>query len=326
VGAWGAIAGIAAACGPVVGGALSTAVSWRLVFFLNVPIGLVAFVTAGRRVPAPAPDPRRGLDLAGQAAAVVALAGLTLVLIEGGRLGWRSGPVVGGGAVALSAVAAFLAMERRAVSPVLPRSLFAGRTFPAATLVGLLINLGFYGQLFVFNLLLQQGRGLSPLRAGLGVLPQGILVSLGSWASGRFTGRAGSPRPTMLAGLSLGAVGLAGLAAAGPRAAYPVLVAPLAASGLGMSVTMPAATSAVVESAPSGRAGIASGVINAARQVGGVIGVALLGTLVSGGDLTAGYTTALAVAAGAFALGAAVTALWVRPDRVASAPAEASLG
>jgi DHA2 family methylenomycin A resistance protein-like MFS transporter len=289
VGAWGAVAGIAAASGPVIGGALSSAVSWRVVFFVNVPIGLAALAMVHGARDAPR-HPARRLDLAGQLLAVVALAALTVALIE---------DLPEALAVAALAAAAFVAVERRVAEPVLPLGLLRAPGFAGGTLIGLLMNLGFYGQLFVVNLLFQEQRGLSALHAGLAILPEGICVSLGSLLSGRLTARAGGPRPTLVLGLGLAAAGLVGLAVLGADAPYAALVAPLAATGLGMSLTMPAATTAVVEAAPGGRAGLAAGVINASRQVGGVIGVALLGGLTG---------PAFALAAGAFALALVLTA------------------
>ena len=325
VGAWGGVAGVAAAGGPVVGGVLAGAVSWRAVFLVNVPIGLLAAILAGRHLPAPPARRERDLDVPGQVLAVLGLAALTLALIDAGRTSVTAPRVLGAFAAFLVALAAFLAVERRASSPVLPLRLFATPTLSAATVVGLLINLGFYGQLFVINLLLQESRGLSPVQAGLALLPEGVFVSLGSLLSGRLTGRAGSPRPTMLLGLALGAVGMLGLAGAAPHAPYALLVAPMIAAGVGMSLTMPAATSAMVESAPRDRVGLASGVLNAARQVGGVIGVALLGTLVSG-DLSGGLPQALGVSACAFAAAALVTLRWVGAAAHTSVRAEASPG
>jgi DHA2 family methylenomycin A resistance protein-like MFS transporter len=307
VGAWGAIAGIAAASGPVLGGLLVAAASWRLVFFVNVPIGLAALALSARHVPAPAPRPR-GLDPAAQATAFAGLAALTIALIEAGRAGATAAPVVAAFAVLVLAAVAFVAVERRAANPMLPPGLFASPTFSGGTVVGLLINLGFYGQLFVVNLYLQEVRHLSPLLAGLAVLPEAGPVSLASALSGRFTARAGSPRPTMLIGLTLGGAGLLGLMVAGPATPYAALVVPLAAAGAGMAFTMPAATTAVVDAAPAERAGIASGVINAARQVGAVIGVALLGSLVAGSDGVVGrLRLAMAAAGAAFLAGASVT-------------------
>src|SRR5215213_9449801 len=160
VGAWGGIAGVAAAGGPVVGGVLAQAVGWRAVFLLNVPIGAAAALLSARHVAAPPPRRGRGLDVPGQIAAVVALGALTLALIDAGRSGWDAAGVHLGAAVFLVALAAFVAVERRTRAPVLPPSLFASPALTAATAVGLLINLGFYGQLFVVNLLLQDVRGL----------------------------------------------------------------------------------------------------------------------------------------------------------------------
>ena len=203
----------------------------------------------------------------------------------------------------------FVGVERRAGNPMLPLGLFRGRAFSGGTVIGLLINLGFYGQLFVTSLYLQNMRHMSPVGAGLALLPEGILVSLGSFLSGRLTSRTGT-RPPMVVGLCVGAAGLFGLMAAGPHTAYLVIVLPLMAAGFGMSFTMPAATTTVVGAAPAGRAGVASGAINTGRQVGSTVGVALLGTL----SVSAGTPAAMAGAGAAFLVGAAVAA-FVVPGR-----------
>ncbi|WP_314174253.1 MFS transporter [Streptomyces winkii] len=321
IGAWGAVAGLAAASGPVLGGLLVSQASWRLVFFVNVPVALLAMVLTARHVPAPAPSPRR-LDPAAQVLGAVALAALTYALIEGGR-GGAGGPAAAAAAAFVLACAAFVAVERRVTEPMLPLGLFRDRTFTGATFVGLLINLGFYGELFVLNLGFQHVLGLSALLTGIALLPQMGMATIGSALSGRFTARAGSPRTTMLAGLLTGSAGFFALAAAGAgtSAAYGLLVAPLIAVGFGMSFTMPAATTAVVEAAPGEHAGLASGVINAARQTGGVIGVALLGALMhdTGASPGGGLRVALSVAGCAFLLAAALTALTVPRHAAAQA-------
>jgi DHA2 family methylenomycin A resistance protein-like MFS transporter len=299
VGVWGGVGGVGAASGPVLGGLLVAAAGWRAVFVVNVPVGMAAIALTLWLAPAPAGRPRR-LDLAAQALSVLSLAALTFAVIEAGRA--SAGTLVIAAAVAVAAAAGFVAVERRVDAPMLPLELFRSRAFSGASAVGLLINLGFYGQLLVVNLAFQGARGWSALTAGLATLPQGALVSLGSLASGRLTARAGCPGPTMLCGLTLGALGLVGLAL-DPAAPYPLLVAPLMAAGLGMSLTMPAATSAAVDAAPGGRAGVAAGVINAARQAGGAVGVALLGSLAGVGE-----GTALLVAAAAFGGAAAIAA------------------
>jgi DHA2 family methylenomycin A resistance protein-like MFS transporter len=174
--------------------------------------------------------------------------------------------------------------------------------------VGLLINLGFYGQLFVMSLYFQDVRGYSALQTGLALLPEAALLTIASAASGRIMARTG-PRAPMLGGLLLGGTGLLAIAVAGAHTPYPVFVVPMIAAGAGMALTMPAATASVMEAAPSDRGGIASGVVNAARQAGGVLGVAILGSLVSAqADFLGGLRAGLIIAAAAFLTGAAVTA------------------
>jgi DHA2 family methylenomycin A resistance protein-like MFS transporter len=304
LGAWGSIAGIGAASGPVIGGLLVTTWSWRGVFLISVPFAAAALAATRRCVPAP-PRRARALDLPGQLLAVAALALATGALVQAGRLGWTSVPVLAGLAASALAGAGFVAAERHSRDPMLPLALFRRPAFRSGTAVGLLINLGFYGQLFVLSLYFQDVRGYSALRAGLALLPEAALLIAASTLSGAVMARVGPRRP-MLAGLLIGGAGLAGLAAAATHAGYPLLVAPMAAAGFGMALTMPAATASVLEAAPADRGGIASGVVNAARQTGGVLGVALLGTLVSGSSFTAGLPVALAVAAAAFCAGAAL--------------------
>ena len=313
VGVWGGVAGVAAAAGPVLGGVLVAVASWRLVFFVNVPIGILGMVLTARHVPAPDRRPR-GLDPIAQLAGILALAGLALGLIEGGHNRWGSALVLAGFVAFVAAGALFIAVERRAGDRMLPLALFGSRPFAGGTAIGLLINLGFYGEMFVLNLYFQQVRGYSALLAGLALLPQMGVVAVGSWASGRFTSRMGSTRPTLLIGLLVGAAGLLGfIATAG--SGYPALVGPMVAAGFGMAFTMPAATTTVVDNAPPDRAGIAAAVINAARQIGSVIGVAALGDLVAGPFLP-GFRVALAVAGAAFLLAAALAATILRPHSV----------
>ena len=307
-GIWGGVAGIAAGAGPVLGGAFVSAAGWRSVFFVNVPVGVAGLLLVARVVPSVARRPH-GADPAGQAAACVALSGLTAALIEAGPAGWSAPVVLGGLAAFLFAGAAFVLVEHRAARPLLPLGMFASRQISAATTVGLLLNLGFYGELFVVSLYLQQHLGLSPLLAGVALLPQMAMAVVGSTASGLVMARTG-PRLPMLAGLLVGAAGLFSLTAPGAHGPYAVLIVPFLAVGLGMSFTMPAATAAVMEAAPTERVGLASGTLNAARQVGGVLGVALLGALVTQQrHFVTGLHLDMAIAGGAFLLGAALS-LW----------------
>jgi MFS transporter, DHA2 family, methylenomycin A resistance protein len=310
-GAWGAIAGIGAASGPVVGGLLVTAWSWRGVFFLNLPFALAAIALTTRAVP-PADPRQRSVDLAGQLLGVAGLGLLTWSLVEAGQAGWTAPRVLTGFCLSAAAWAGFAWTECRRADPMLPPRLFARPSFRAGSAVGLLINLGFYGQLFLMSLYLQDVRGYSALTAGLALLPEAGLLVVASAASGRIMARTG-PRLPMLTGLVLGGAGLLGLIVATAGTPYPFMIVPMATSGFGMAMTMPAATAAVIEAAPPDRGGIASGVVNAARQAGGVLGVALLGSLVGGrADFIPGLHAGLAVAAGAFFTGAVVTFLGVR--------------
>jgi DHA2 family methylenomycin A resistance protein-like MFS transporter len=302
IGVWGATAGVGAASGPIIGGLLVGLISWRAVFVVNVPLGIGALLLASKQLPKAGERTATGFDPPGQLLGIIALTLLTLGVIQ--KQWW----VV---AASVPVAVAFVFAEYRNSEPMLPLSLFRGRKFSGATFVGLAINLGFYGQLFVLSLYFQHVRGLSPLTTGLALLPEGIFVAIASMLSGRLMGRTG-PRVPMLAGLLCGAAGFAGLIAAGQTTPYLVLVAPLVAAGFGMAFTMPAATAAVIEDAEAEQAGIASGVLNAARQAGGAIGVAVLGALVAGHSFVSGLHVAMAVSAGSFLLGALVTAIWVR--------------
>jgi len=312
IGVWGAVAGIAAASGPVIGGVLVAALSWRAVFLLNLPVGIVALVLARAYLPASGERAGGGIDPAGQLTGIAALTLLTFGVIEK-----ELAPLL----ISVAFFAAFVACEHRAAEPMLPLKLFRNATFSGASFVGLAINLGFYGQLFVISLYFQHLRGWSALATGLALLPEGVFVALSSALSGRAMSRVG-PRLPMISGLLIGGAGLAGLAAAGQSTSYVLLVPPLIAAGFGMAFTMPAATTAIIGAAPAERAGIASGVLNASRQAGGAIGVALLGAFVGGGAFIPGLRAAMLVAGGAFFLAAAVAALTV--ERRVGSPAGCS--
>jgi DHA2 family methylenomycin A resistance protein-like MFS transporter len=315
IGIWGGIGGIGAGSGPVLGGLLINTLGWRSAFYINVPVGLIALLLTLRYVVPTPRSPRRSLDVGAQVLGVIALGLLTFICIEGGdALSWTSPLLLVSAGGFVLATLLFLWIERRARDPMLPLALFSSPTFSTGNLVGLLINFGFYGQLLLISLYFQQVRGYSPLLTGLALLPQAGLISFSSWLSGRVTAHHG-PRLPMLIGLLLGAGGLlATMAVTGATTGYPVIAPALMATGLGMSFTMPAMTAAVIASAPADRSGIASAVLNASRQVGGTLGVALLVSMARH-TFIPGLHLALAFAGGAFLLGALLTLLFVRQQR-----------
>ncbi|MBV9309956.1 MAG: MFS transporter [Solirubrobacterales bacterium] len=305
VGIWGAVAGVGAASGPILGGALVAAASWRAVFLVNLPVAAIALTLGFRYLVCGRERQDGGLDPAGQLLGILTLTLLTFGAIEKSVVALAATPF---------ALIAFLGVERGARRPMLPLELFRSRAFSSASFVGFAINLGFYGQLFVFSLYFQQLRGFSALQTGLALLPEGVFVALASGLSGRLTGRVG-PRLPMLSGLLCGAVGFAALLVAGGSTSYPILIPGLLAAGFGMAFTMPAATAAIIDAAPAERAGIASGVLNASRQAGGAIGVAVLGALIASHAFISGLHGAMLVSAGSFLLAAAVVVLTRLPAR-----------
>ncbi len=296
IGIWAAATGVAVAAGPVVGGILTHAWSWRSVFLVNLPVGVLGSWLTLRHVPPVPPHHAGPLDLKAQALGITALGGLTFGLIQAGVWGWGAAPVVLALAVAAVAGVLFYLGERRATHPMLPPALFRDPTFSAASAVGAILSFGFYGELFLMSLFFQQVQHRSPLAAGLALLPQTAVISLMNFVSGQVTARRGARLP-MAVGLATGGAGLLGLALVGARASLLSVVGPMLAVGVGASLAMPAMTHAAIDHTPKERAGIGSAVLNASRQVGGVVGIALLGALISShaprGIATAHFMTGL---------------------------------
>ncbi|MFC6066346.1 MFS transporter [Streptomyces ochraceiscleroticus] len=320
IGLWGGIGGLAAASGPVLGGLLVAAFGWRAVFYVNLPFGALGLVLTARHVVAPRPARGAALDLPAQVLGVLTLVAVAFGIIEAGHTGWTDPAVLSSLALFVLCGAGFLLVEKRTADPMLPLGLFRNATFSSATAVGLFMNIGFYGQLFVVSFYFQQYRHYPVLWAGLALLPQTAMAAVASTLGGRMTARTG-PRAPMLLGLGLGALGFVGLLLAGRSTPYPELVLPLAVIGFGTAFTMPAAVAAVVESAPAHRAGVASGVLNAARQVGSAVGVALLGALITRTpDFVDGMRIGTVISVACFAAGILLAACGVeragRAERV----------
>ena len=311
IGLWGGAGGVAAAVGPVAGGLLVTWTGWRFVFWVNLPLVAVGMWLTARCLPEPvARSPRRrGGDLSGQILSVIGLAAATYGIIAAGEHGWSLVAVLSTLA-GLILLVVFIVVERIASRPMLPTVVFSRPRFAVAAAVGFALNTGFFGQLFVLALFLQRYLGYSPWLAGLALAPQACSAVIASPLGGRMTARIGA-FPTMLTGLLTGAAGFCGLLLATASTPYPVLAALTFLGGFGTALTMPAATAAAVASAPAGYTGVSGSVINAARQTGSVVGVAVLGSLIASGDFLTGFHRAVAGASIVFAVAAIPVAVVV---------------
>jgi DHA2 family methylenomycin A resistance protein-like MFS transporter len=291
VAVWAAISGAAVAVGPVIGGALVDVAGWRAIFLVNVPVSvLVLTLTAGRAAICPRGEGR--IDWAAQLSACAVLALLTDTLIAAGSGSWAHAA----GSAAGTAVAAvvFTVFERRSAHPVLNRALLRSREVRAGLAAGAAVNFALNGSLFVLPLLLEQGRHLSAIAAGLAFLPMTLPFALNPPVTGRLAARFG-PRPPIVAGMALLAVGEAGLGcAAWAGAGYGWLALGLLLTGYGVSLVLPALVTAILSVAPQGTAGAAGGLLNATRQAGATLGVAAMGALAGTGTATGpGYALLL---------------------------------
>ncbi|MDQ2837749.1 MAG: MFS transporter [Actinomycetota bacterium] len=318
-GVWGGVGGVAVATGPVLGGLLVDLFDWRAVFFINLPLGIAGLLLARNYIPEPAGRAHK-LDLPAQLLSFVALGSLTAGLIEAGPRGWTDRLVILALVLAVISGVLFVMVESRTRVPMLPLSLFTSSRFSAANSIGFLINFAFYGQLFVATLYFQQVRDYSALRTGMALLPQAITSALAAFASGRLAAEKG-PRFPMMVGLSCGAITLFCWVFVGAHASYLLLVVPLVGAGFGVAMTAPAATGVVMSAVPSQQGGVASGLINASRQTGSVLGVAVLGALVSSTHrFVDGLHLAVALAALAFGISLLLTVGFLRPPQQIEVP------
>ncbi|GAA4735742.1 MFS transporter [Actinomycetospora chibensis] len=309
-GLWGAIAGVAATAGPLVGGVLTSTVGWRWVFVINLPVGLLCLAATLATVGPSPRDPRRVIDPLGQAAVVVTVAALIAALNEVGRQGIRGPAVVAGVLVAAVAAGVFVLRERYGAHPPLPRPLVGSRPLLGGTAIGLLFNFGFYGMIFAASVYFQQHEGFSAALAGVALLPAVAVTMVASGLSGRLADRYPHQR-LMLVGLLTACLGLTLWAVVGEAASYAVLVIAMVACGFGTSFTLTGATSTVMGAAPADYAGTASATLNTARQTGSAAGVAIAGSLVAAAGLPAGVTTFMAVGAAGYLLAAVLTVVSV---------------
>ncbi|BBO07549.1 MULTISPECIES: MFS transporter [Bradyrhizobium] len=304
VAVWAAGASLALTAGPFVGGALITLVGWRAIFLVNLPIGLAGLWLSWRYASETTRARSREIDLPGQLAAIGALGALAGAIIEGGALGWDHPVVVAAFVGAAGLVALFIWRESRAAQPMLPLSLFGHRLFALTSLVGLLVNIAIYGLIFVLSLYFQRINGLSAWWTGLAFVPMMAAVLPVNLLAPRLAERIG-PCPTIVVGASVSAVGCLGLLWIEADTSYWAICAQMIAISGGLGLLVPPLTSTLLGSVDKARSGIAAGVLNATRQTGSVLGVALFGSLVAAeGAFMAGLHLALVVSASVLLLAA----------------------
>ncbi|MFE6822257.1 MFS transporter [Streptomyces sp. NPDC057690] len=295
------------AAGPVLGGLLS-AVNWRMIFFVNLPVGLLALFLLSRthRSPRRADAP---FDWTGQVAAVVAMGALTFAAIETGSAGLTAPRVLVALAIAVIAAVVFVVAQARGRNPMVPLPLLRERTMVISASVGFALNVGFYGMIFLLSLYLQQEHGLSPLMTGLAFLPMTLLSAFVSptaaWCAAKF-----GPRMPVITGQLAMVGGLVLLCLPNASAPNWLVVLLMIPVGTGGSLAVPAVTSVLLDHVPAERAGTASGVLNASRQLGGALAVAVFGALVAQHTtFFHGLRTSLLIAAALVLLTAAASVL-----------------
>jgi EmrB/QacA subfamily drug resistance transporter len=326
IGAWSGLSGVATAAGPLLGGYLITAASWRWIFFINLPIAIAVVVLGTRHVPESRDPAVTGrLDMAGALAAVVFLACVTFTFIEAPTLGWSSPAVLATAAVSVAGLASFLVRERAAAAPMLPLAVFRVRQFTATNAVTFVVYAALGGVTFLLPTQLQVGSGYSPLASGLALLPMTAIMLTLSARSGRLASRIG-PRLQMSAGPVVTAAGFVLLTLAARGSSYLTDVLPaVVVIGLGMTITVAPLTATAMSSAPAQQSGLASAVNNDVARLGGLLAVAVL-PAVSGitgtaylhpDQFTAGFRTAVLIAAALCAIGGLLAAVTItNPPRV----------
>ena len=309
IGTWSGLAGVTTAIGPFVGGYFVEAVSWRLIFLLNLPLAAIVLWVSRRHVPEsfePSAQ-KRPLDVIGAALSVGGLAGSTFGMVEAGRVGWTAPTSAIPLAVGIAILAAFLAWERGRPSALVPLGMFRSRPFTGANLVTFLVYGALSASLFLIPIRLQGVSGYSPIQAGLALAPLTVLMLLLSSRAGALAQRIG-PRIPMTVGPLLCAGGLVALAGVGRPAPYLTALAPgMALFGLGLSLTVAPLTATVLAATESGREGIASAINNAVSRIAGLVAVAIIPAAVA-------FQGGMWASAGLLVLGGLVAALMI-PSR-----------
>ncbi|MEU8839675.1 MFS transporter [Streptomyces roseus] len=282
IGAWGAVVGISMAVGPLIGGLLVESVGWRSIFWINLPIGLLALALTLRYVPeSRAARPRRP-DPVGQVLVMALLGSVTYGIIEAPSAGWNAPVILGCAALAVASLVGLLVYEPRRAEPLIDPRFFRSAPFSGATLIAIGAFAALSGFLFLNTLYLQEVRGLSALDAGLYMLPMALMTFLCAPLSGRLVGNRG-PRPSLLiAGTAMAASGVL-FAAFSAETSTPLMFTAYVLFGLGFGMVNAPITNTAVSGMPRAQAGVAAAVASTSRQTGGTLGVAVIGAVLAAG-------------------------------------------
>ena len=281
IGVWAGISGLGLAIGPLLGGLLVEHVDWSAVFWINVPIGVIAMAVTLLSVQESRDLTGRSLDLGGATLVTAALFCIVWGLIKSEMHGFGSAYVIGFLAVGTALLALFVLWERRARDPMLPLEFFARRQFTVSDAVTLLIGFAMFGAIFYGALFLQNIQGYTALQAGVRTLPWTLMILAVAPAAGRLNAKIGARLPAS-AGMLLVAVGLSGLARVDATAGYSSIWPWFVLCGIGTALAMPTLSAAAMGAVPATKAGVGSGVLNTARQVGGALGIAVLSAVATG--------------------------------------------
>jgi EmrB/QacA subfamily drug resistance transporter len=327
LGIWAGVSAMALAIGPLVGGVITEHIDWSWIFFINVPIGALGIVVARLAIDESRDtSAEQRLDLPGLLVSAVALFALTFALIEGNSYGWTSAPIVSLFVVAVAGLAAFVLLELRQRAPMLDLSLFRNATFAGANAVMLLVGLAMFGVFFFVSLFVQNILGYSATEAGATFLPMTILVILVAPLAGKLSDRIGS-RWLMGAGMVLLTCSLLVFSRLDAASSFWNLLPALLLGGAGMALAMTPTTAAVMGSVSVDKAGVGSAVLNSMRQVGGSLGIAIMGAIVAASlhvsasnpqtaaQFVRGFQHALLVAAVITFAAALIAVATVRKDR-----------
>jgi EmrB/QacA subfamily drug resistance transporter len=281
IGIWAGVSAMALSIGPLLGGLIVDNLNWNWIFFVNVPVGIVAIVVSyfvireSRDTSA-----EQSIDFPGLITSGLGLLALCYALIEGNNHGWGSPEIVGLFVASAVLLALFVLLERHQRLPMLDLSLFRNSTFTGANIVAMLVSLGMFGVFFFVSLYVQNILGYSPTKAGATFLPMTVLIVLIAPLAGHWSDKIGS-RWLMGGGMFLLGVGSLLWQRIGLHSSYWTLLPPMLIGGVGMALTMSPMTSAAMQSVPTDKAGVGSGVLNSFRQVGGSLGIALMGAILA---------------------------------------------